>query len=59
AQLKTALGVPANPPSQSDHSNRPPQPDLKSAAAKLGVTQQQLINALGIPPHPQGDRTVR
>ncbi len=52
-QLKDALGVPANPPSQGQ---RPPRPDLKAAAAKLGVTEQQLIDALGIPPRPQGDR---
>jgi len=54
AQLKNALGVPANPPSASGRNQRPPRPDLKAAAAKLGVTEQQLINALGIPPHPPG-----
>ena len=50
AQLKEALGVPANPtPGQ-----RPPRPDFKAAAAKLGITEQQLVDALGIPPHPPG-----
>ncbi len=56
AQLKAALGVPANPPTPGDRNQRPPRPDLKAAAAKLGVTEQQLIDALGIPPRPQGDR---
>ncbi|MEH2345519.1 MAG: hypothetical protein V7K22_28570, partial [Nostoc sp.] len=55
AQLKTALGVPANPPNPGDRSQRPHRPDLKAAAAKLGVTEQQLIDALGVPPHPPGD----
>lgn len=55
AQLKDALGVPANPPSPSDQNQRPPRPDFKGAAAKLGVTEQQLTDALGIPPHPPGD----
>ena len=55
AQLKDALGVPANPPSPSDTNQRPPRPDFKAAAAKLGVSEQQLTDALGIPPHPPGD----
>jgi len=33
----------------------PPRPDFKAAAAKLGVTEQQLMDALGKPPHPPGD----
>lgn len=56
AQLKDALGVPANPPNPSERGARPPRPDFKAAAAKLGVTEQQLIDALGIPPHRSGDR---
>lgn len=57
AQLKDALGVPANPPSPSDRNQRPPRPDFNDAAKKLGVTEQQLTDALGIPPHPpDGDR---
>jgi hypothetical protein len=30
----------------------PSRPDFKAAAAKLGVTEQQLMDALGKPPHP-------
>ncbi|MDF5732244.1 MAG: hypothetical protein PUP92_30650 [Rhizonema sp. PD38] len=58
AQLKDALGVPANPPSPSDSNSnkRPPRPDFKAAAAKLGVSEQQLTDALGVPPHPPGDQ---
>ena len=57
AQLKDALGVPANPPNLSDRNQRPPRPDFNDAAKKLGVTEQQLTAALGIPPHPpDGDR---
>jgi hypothetical protein len=57
AQLKDALGVPANPPSPSDRNQRPPRPNFNDAAKKLGVTEQQLTDALGIPPHPpDGDR---
>lgn len=55
AQLKEALGVPAEPPSEPPTGNPPPRPDIKGAAEKLGVTEQQLIEALGIPPHPPGD----
>ncbi|GAA6622942.1 hypothetical protein [Scytonema sp. NUACC26] len=56
AQLKDALGVPANPPNPSERNGRPPRPDFKAAAAKLGVTEQQLIEALGIPPRPPANR---
>ncbi|MBC1303436.1 hypothetical protein GNE12_16105, partial [Trichormus variabilis N2B] len=36
---------------------RPPRPDFKAAAAKLGVTEQQLKDALGVPAHPpEGNR---
>lgn len=44
------------PPNQpSNEQPRPPRPDFAAAATKLGVTEQQLIDALGIPPHPPGD----
>jgi hypothetical protein len=49
------LGVPANPPNSGDRNQRPSRPDFKAAAAKLGVTEQQLIDALGVPPHPPSD----
>ncbi|MBW4633117.1 MAG: hypothetical protein KME30_14825 [Iphinoe sp. HA4291-MV1] len=53
AQLKEALGVPAQPPSNSGEGRRPRRRlDIKGAAAKLGVTEQQLRDALGIPPRP-------
>lgn len=51
AQLKEALGVPANPPAAGDRSQRP-RLDIKGAASKLGVTEQQLVEALGLPPRP-------
>ncbi|MBD2435582.1 hypothetical protein [Nostoc sp. FACHB-110] len=53
-QLKSALGVPEQPPTQP-LSSPPPRPDLKGAATKLGVTESKLIEALGLPPHPPGD----
>ncbi|MDF5720015.1 MAG: hypothetical protein PUP91_05910 [Rhizonema sp. PD37] len=62
AQLKNALGVPANPPSppsppnQADKNKRPPRPNFKAAAAKLGVSEKQLTDALGVPPHLKSDR---
>lgn len=74
AQLKAALGVPANPPGANGQPNgqangqpngqngpmaqngqgqkRPPKLDIKGAAAKLGISEQKLVNALGLPPHP-------
>ncbi|MEA5552670.1 hypothetical protein VB713_17140, partial [Anabaena cylindrica UHCC 0172] len=60
-QLKAALGVPANPPSQGNGNQRPPRPDFKTAAAKLGVTEQQLKAALGVPANPpsQGNGNQR
>ncbi|MDZ7953566.1 hypothetical protein [Nostoc sp. DedQUE09] len=42
------MGVPANPPNPGDRNQRPPRPDFKAVAAKLGVTEQQLIDALGV-----------
>lgn len=47
--LKTALGVPATPPTDGQ---RPPRPDFASAASKLGVTEDQLVQALGVPSRP-------
>nr|WP_322678761.1 hypothetical protein [Nostoc sp. DedQUE03]MDZ7974103.1 hypothetical protein [Nostoc sp. DedQUE03]MDZ8048105.1 hypothetical protein [Nostoc sp. DedQUE02] len=44
------------PPQPSNEQPRPPRPDFAAAAAKLGVTEQKLIDALGVPPHPPGDR---
>ncbi|MGJ5631282.1 hypothetical protein [Nostoc sp. CALU 1950] len=43
-------------PNPGDRNQRPPKPDFAAAAAKLGVTEQKLIDALGVPPHPPGDR---
>ncbi len=31
---------------------RPPRLDIKGAAAKLGVTEQKLLQALGLPEKP-------
>ncbi|MCC5660775.1 hypothetical protein LC608_28140 [Nostoc sp. XA010] len=42
------------PPNPGDRNQRPPRPDFKAATAKLGVTEQQLKDALGIPPHTPG-----
>lgn len=44
--LKTALGVPSNPPSNGE---RPPRPDFADAASKLGITETELVEALGVP----------
>ncbi len=44
--------MPANPPSPSDRNQRPPRPDFAAAAAKLGVTEAQLKDALGVPANP-------
>ncbi|MEO1095848.1 MAG: hypothetical protein AAFX01_13215 [Cyanobacteria bacterium J06638_28] len=41
AELKTALGLPENPPERQ-------RPDLAAAATQLGVTETQLQTALGI-----------
>ena len=61
AQLKDALGVPANPPNGADRNGRPPRPDFAAAAEKLGVTEQQLKDALGVPANPpnSSDRNGR
>jgi len=46
AKLKTALGLPLEPP---------PRPDIRGAATKLNVTEDKLIEALGLLPRPPGD----
>jgi hypothetical protein len=33
-------------------NHRHPRPDFKAAAAKLGITEQKLKDALGVPPNP-------
>nr|MDZ8287229.1 hypothetical protein [Nostoc sp. ChiSLP01] len=48
-QIAQATDTPNQPPSERQ---RPPRPDFKAAAAKLGVTEQQLKNALGVPANP-------
>ncbi|MFL9455164.1 hypothetical protein [Scytonema tolypothrichoides] len=40
------------PNQQPEGQRRPPRPDWKAAAAKLGVTEQQLKDALGVPANP-------
>ncbi|MBS9394847.1 MAG: hypothetical protein HEQ29_17505 [Dolichospermum sp. LBC05a] len=46
AKLKTALGLPLEPP---------PRPDIRGAATKLNITEKKLIEALGVPPRPPGN----
>ncbi|MEH1906468.1 hypothetical protein, partial [Nostoc sp.] len=61
AQLKDALGVPANFSNQGDRNQRPTRPNFAAAAAKLGVSEAQLKDALGVPANfpNQGDRNQR
>ncbi|MBD2445563.1 hypothetical protein H6G76_00050 [Nostoc sp. FACHB-152] len=49
------------PNQQPDGQRRPPRPDFAAAAAKLGVTEQKLKDALGVPANPpsQADRNQR
>ncbi len=42
----------SQPPNESPDEHRPPRPDFLAAAAKLGVTEQQLKDALGVPANP-------
>ncbi|WP_375510373.1 hypothetical protein [uncultured Nostoc sp.] len=58
SQIAQAQLPPNRPP---DGQQRPPRPDFKAAAAKLGVTETQLKNALGVPANPPnpGDRNQR
>ena len=51
--LKTALGVPENPP---ENGERPPRPDFESAASQLGTTEEALKEALGVPKKMRGKR---
>ncbi|WP_414515313.1 hypothetical protein [Nostoc sp. PCC 9305] len=44
------MGVPTNPTNLPDGERR--RPDLKAAATKLGVTEEKLREALGIPARP-------
>ena len=48
------------PPKQLPDGERPPRPDFAAAATKLGVSEQQLKDALGVPANPPGgDRNQR
>ncbi|WP_460204570.1 hypothetical protein [Scytonema sp. NUACC21] len=47
------------PNQRPDGQRRPPRPDFAAAAAKLGVTEQQLKDALGIPANPPTDPNQR
>lgn len=40
------------PNQQPDGQRRPPRPDFAAAAAKLGLTEQKLKDALGVPANP-------
>lgn len=42
---------------QEQGHGRPPRLDIKGAAAKLGVTEQKLMNALGLQPKPPQDQS--
>lgn len=56
AALKTALGVPENPP---ENGERPPRPDFANAASQLGITEEALKEALGVPRRGNGQRGER
>ena len=58
SQIAQAQLPPNQPP---DEQGRPPRPDFKAAAAKLGVTEQKLKDALGVPANPPNpaDRNQR
>lgn len=47
--LKAALGVTSD--TQATPGQRP-RLDIRGAAATLGITEEQLVNALGMPPRP-------
>jgi hypothetical protein len=53
------VSEPSNQP--PDGQRKPHRPDFKAAAAKLGVTEQQLKDALGVRANPpsQSDRSQR
>ncbi|MBC1300165.1 hypothetical protein GNF11_35850, partial [Nostoc sp. UCD122] len=48
-QIAQAQQPPNQPP---DGERRHPRPDFKAAATKLGVSEQQLKDALGVPANP-------
>lgn len=52
ADLKAALGVTSDSHGTPGTPGQRPRLDIKGAAAKLGITEEQLVNALGIPPRP-------
>jgi hypothetical protein len=57
SQIAQAQQPPNQPP---EGEKRPPRPDFKAAATKLGVSEQQLKDALGVPANPPtGDRNQR
>ena len=53
--------TPQQPNQTPDGQRRPRRPDFAAAAQKLGVTEQQLKDALGVPANPPnpGDRSQR
>ena len=52
AALKAALGVPTSQDAPGTlGQGRLPRPDFRAAAAKLGITEQQLMHTLEIPLH--------
>lgn len=57
AELKEALGLPAQPP-EGDRPERM-RPNLQEAATTLGVTEDQLLQALGITIDPATGRPSR
>jgi hypothetical protein len=52
ADLKAALGVTSDSQATPGTPGQRPRLDIKGAAATLGITEEQLVNALGIPPRP-------
>lgn len=52
ADLKAALGVTSDSQGTPGTPGRHPRLDIRGAASKLGITEEQLVNALGIPPRP-------
>lgn len=48
----------SQPSDQPPEGQRPPRPDFAAAAQKLGVSEQKLKDALGVPAHPpEGNRS--
>ncbi|WP_235526232.1 hypothetical protein [Nostoc piscinale] len=44
----------SQPSDQPPEGHRPPRPDFAAAAQKLGVSEQKLKEALGVPANPPG-----